>query len=119
MVVRQFFFDGENINDVVKRAHLLKHSYGRCVIGYFDKNLHEGSLWTGQRAFISFILHKSIFLHFVHNGTKCYEKYMSSQNQQKYFNYNGSGLLPKIVAKKWKNLKDHRSYSHREYLKKK
>ena len=41
---------------------------------------------------------------------------MSSQNQHKYFDDNGSGLLPKIVAKKWKNLKDHRSYSHREYF---
>ena len=85
---------------------------------YFDKNLHEGSLWTGHRAVISFILHKSIFQHFVQCGTKFYEKYMSSKNQLKYFDDNGSGLLPKIVAKKWKNLKDHRSYSHREYLKK-
>ena len=58
------------MNDIVKRAHVLKHSHGRCVIGFFDKILHEGSLWTGCRTLISFILHKSIFLHFVHNGPK-------------------------------------------------
>ena len=104
------------MNDIGKIAHVLKHSHGRCVIGSYDKILHEGSLWTGHRAIISFILHKSIFQHFVQCGTKFYEKYMSSQNQQKYFDYNGSGLLPKIVARKWKNLKDHRSYSHRDYF---
>ena len=44
------FYDGENINDIDKRAHVLKHSHGRCVIGSFDKILHEGSIWTGRRA---------------------------------------------------------------------
>ena len=56
-----------------KRAHVLKHSHGRCVVGSFDKILHEGSLWTGHRAVISFILHKSTFQHFVQCGTKFYE----------------------------------------------
>ena len=52
------FNDGENMNDIGKRAHVLNHSYGRCVIGSFDKILHEGSIWTGHRAVLSFILHK-------------------------------------------------------------
>ena len=116
MVVKQFFFDEETLNKVGKRAHVLKHSHGRCVIGSFDKILHEGSLWTGHRALLPFILHKSIFLHFVHNGTRFYDKYISSKNWLKYFDDNGSGLFPKIVAKKWNNLKDHRSYSHCEYV---
>ena len=30
------FYYGENMNDIGKIAHVLKHSYGRCVIGYFD-----------------------------------------------------------------------------------
>ena len=115
MVVKQFF-NGENINDVGKRAHVLKHSHGRCVIGSFNTILHEGSLWNGHRAIISFILHKSIFLHFVHNGTKVYDKYISTKNRLNYFDDNGSGVLPKIIAKKWFNTKDHRSYSHREYV---
>ena len=51
-------------------AHVLKHSHGRCVIGSFDKILHEGSLWTSHRAVISFILHKSIFQHFVQKWYK-------------------------------------------------
>ena len=36
------FYDGEKINDIGKRAHVLNHSHGRCDIGYFDKILHEG-----------------------------------------------------------------------------
>ena len=72
------FYDGENMNDIEKIAHVLKHSHGRCVIGAFDKILHECYIWTGNRAVLSFILHKSIFLHFVHNGTRFYDDYISS-----------------------------------------
>ena len=72
------------MNDIGKGSHVLKHSHGRRVIGSCDKILHEDSIWTGQRALISFILHKSIFLHFVHNGTKFYDKYISSENRKKY-----------------------------------
>ena len=57
------------MNDIKKIAHVLKYSHGRCVLGAFDKILYKGSLWTGHRDVISSILHKSIFLHFVHNGT--------------------------------------------------
>ena len=67
------FNDGENMNDIGKRAHVLKHSLGRCVITPFDKTLHEDSIWTVHRSVISFILHKSIFLHFVYNRTRFYE----------------------------------------------
>ena len=52
------FYDGENMNDIGKIAHVLKHSHRRCVIGSFDKNLDEVSLWTGHRAVLSFILNK-------------------------------------------------------------
>ena len=31
-----FFNDGENMNDIGKRAHVIKHSHGRYVIGSFD-----------------------------------------------------------------------------------
>ena len=50
------FYDGENMNDIGKRAHLLNHSHGRCVIGSFDIFFHEGSIRTGNKAFLSFIL---------------------------------------------------------------
>ena len=32
------FYDGMNMNDIEKRAHILKHSHGRCVVDAFDKN---------------------------------------------------------------------------------
>ena len=35
--VETVFYDRENMNDIGKIAHVLKHSHGRCVIGYFDK----------------------------------------------------------------------------------
>ena len=31
------FYEGVNMNDIVKRSHVLKHSHGRCVVGAFDK----------------------------------------------------------------------------------
>ena len=73
------FYDGDNINDIGKGSHVLKHSHGRCVIGAFNKILHRVSICTGRRAIISFILHKSIFLHFVHNGTRFDDKYILSE----------------------------------------
>ena len=30
-----FFNDGENMNNIGKRAHILMHSHGRCVIGSY------------------------------------------------------------------------------------
>ena len=76
------FYDEENIHDIVKGAHVLKHSRVRCVIGAFDKNLHEGSIWTVHRGFLSFILHKSIFLHFLNNSTIFYDRYISSEKKK-------------------------------------
>ena len=72
------------MNDIGKIAHVLKHSHRRCVIGAFDKILPEGSIWTGRRAVLSFILHKSIFLRFVQNGTRFYDKYISSEKKEIY-----------------------------------
>ena len=50
------FNDGEKMYDIGKRSHILKHLHGRCVVDGFDKTLHEGSILTGHRAVISFIL---------------------------------------------------------------
>ena len=44
------FNDGDNMNDIGKRACVMNQSRGRCVIGAFDKNLHEGSIWNGRIA---------------------------------------------------------------------
>ena len=75
------FNDGENINDIVKIAHIMKHSHGSCVVVPFDKIIHEGSIWTCHRALISFILHKSILFLFVHHGTIFYDKNITSAEQ--------------------------------------
>ena len=55
--VETVFNDGENMNYIGKRAHVLKHSHGRCVVGLFDKSLYEGSICTVHRPVLSLILH--------------------------------------------------------------
>ena len=110
------FYDGENMNDIGKRAHVLKHSHGRCVIGSFDNFLHEGSIWTGNRAVLSFILHKSILLHFVHNGTRFYDKYISSKNRLKYIDDDVSGVFPKLLVRNKYNSIHQITYSNHYYV---
>ena len=106
------FYYGEKMNDIEKRAHVLKHSHGRCVIVFFDKILHEGSIWTGHIAVLQFILHKSIFLHFVYNGAIFYEKYISSKNKKKYMDDDRSGGFPKQEVRKKYNSKYQLTYSN-------
>ena len=51
-------------------------------MGALDKILHEGSIWNGHRAILSFILNKSIFIYFVHHGTKFYDRYINSYDRK-------------------------------------
>ena len=80
LIVTKHFLYVMTMNDIGKRAHVLKHSQKKYVVGAYDNILHEGSIWTGHRNVLSFILHKSIFLHFVHHGTKFYERYINSDD---------------------------------------
>ena len=73
-MVTKKLFNGMTMNDIGKRSHVLKHSHESFVVGTFDKILHEGYIWTGHRTDLSFILHKSIFIYFLHHGSKFYEK---------------------------------------------
>ena len=41
------FYDGEKMNYIGKRAHVLKHGWA------FDKILYEGSIWSGHRSVLS------------------------------------------------------------------
>ena len=70
------FFNGMTMNDMGNRSHVIEYSHGSCVVVSFDKNVHEGYIWTGNIAVLYFILHKSIFLHFVHHSTKFYDRYI-------------------------------------------
>ena len=77
---------------------------------------HEGSIWTGHIAVLSFILHKSIFLQFVHNGIRFYDKYISLQNWLKYIDDDGSGVLHKLLVIKKYNSRYQITYSNHYYV---
>ena len=52
------FYDGMKSSDFRSRAHILKHLHGRMVFGPFEKVFREGTMWSGFRVVISFILTK-------------------------------------------------------------
>ena len=86
------------------------------MVGALDKILHEGSIWTGHRAVLYFILHKSIFLHFVHQGTIFYDKYIASDNRKKYIDDDRSGVFPRQNFGKRYNAEYQKNYSNRYYV---
>ena len=87
-----------------------------CVVGAFDRILHEGSIWNWPRAFLSFTFHKSIFLNFVHHGIKCYDKCLKSDDRKKYIDDNGSGIFPKQKVKLFYNARYQEEYSNQNYV---
>ena len=101
------------MNEIRKRVHVLNHSHGRYVVDTLDKILHEGSTWTGRIAIIYFILH------FVHHGTKFYEKYITSYDRKKYMDDDWNGLFPKQNVRKLYNEKYQKNYSNQYYFLKK
>ena len=76
------FYDGMKSTGFGSRAHILKHLHGRLVFGPFEKVFHEGTLWSGYRAVISFILTKEIFLHFFRHGNRFYNRYLNSVDKK-------------------------------------
>ena len=110
------FYDGEKINDIGKRAHVMNHSHGRCVVGPFDKILHEGSIWTGYRAVLYSIPHKLIFLHFVQNVIRFYDEYITSYDRNKYIDDDRVGVSPKYKVRNLYNAKYKTTYSNRYYV---
>ena len=54
------FYFGVKTSDLGSRAHMLKHLHGRMIFVPFGKIFREGTLWSGYRAVISFILTKTI-----------------------------------------------------------
>ena len=52
----------------------------------------------------------------MHNGTIFYDKYISSKNRLKYIDDDGSGVLPKILVRKWYNTRYRKTYLNRNYV---
>ena len=52
----------------------------------------------------------------MHNGTRFYDKYISTENRLKYMDDDGSGVLPKILVRKWYNARYQKNYSNRDYF---
>ena len=61
------------------------------------KKIHEGTLWSGYRAVISFILTKQIFLHFFRHGDRFY---INKIGKKEYLDDDGSGVKPKHSLQK-------------------
>ena len=57
---KYILFNGMTPNEKDKREHFLKHLNVRCVVGAFDKKLHEVTISTGNRNVFPFILQKYI-----------------------------------------------------------
>ena len=64
------FYDGVKPSDFGSRAHILKHLHVRMIFGPFEKVFHEGTLWSGYRAVIYFILTKQIFQNLFCHGNR-------------------------------------------------
>ena len=77
-------YDGVKSCDFGNRAHILKNSHGRMVFGSFEKVFNEGTLWSGYRSVISFILTKTIFPHFYRHANQFYDRYLNLEKNQIY-----------------------------------
>ena len=61
----------------------------------FEKVFHEGTLWSGYRSVISFILTKKILLFYRH-ANQFYDRYLNSVKRKNYIDDDGSGEKPKL-----------------------
>ena len=52
----------------------------------------------------------------MHNGTRFYEKYISSENKKIYIDDDGSGVFPKQQVRKMYNSKYQLTYSNIYYV---
>ena len=69
------FYDGVKIFELGNRAHVLKKLHGIMILCPFEEKIHEGTLWRGHIAVISFIFTRQIFLHLYRNGDRFYNLY--------------------------------------------
>ena len=75
---------------------ILGTDHGRMVFGTFEKVFHEGTLWSGYRSVISFILTKQTFLRFYRHQDHFYDRYLNLVNKTNDIDNDGSGEKPKF-----------------------
>ena len=63
-------------------------------MGPFERYFHEGSIWIGQTAVISFTLTKQKILHLIIHGDCFYDRYINSGIRNKYLDDDGTGVKP-------------------------
>ena len=76
------FYDGVKTSDLESRSHILKHLHGIMIFGPFENVFPEGTIWSGYRAVISFILTKQIFLHFFCHGDRFHNRYINTTDKK-------------------------------------
>ena len=52
----------------------------------------------------------------MHNGTRFYDKYISSKNRLQNIDDDGSGVLPKLLVRKKYNSRYQKTYSNHYYV---
>ena len=77
------YYDGVKTYDLGSRAHILKYLHGTMIFGPFGKKIHEGTLWSGNRGLISFILTKKIFLHLFCHGNRFFNGYINETDKNR------------------------------------
>ena len=85
------FNDGVKTSDFGSRSHVLKHLYERIILRPFENKIHEGTIWSGYRAIIYFILTKKIFLHLFFHGDRFCNRYINTTYLLNYRDYDGTG----------------------------
>ena len=86
------------------------------MVGAFDKILHEGYILTIPNTVLSFILHISIFIHFVQHGKICYDKYINTDDRKIYIDNDGSDIFLKQKDKKLYNEKYQEKYGNKRHV---
>ena len=66
------FYYGVKNSELGSRSHILKHLHGIMIFGPFENVFPEGTIWSGYRAVIFFVLTKQIFLHLFTRGCRFY-----------------------------------------------
>ena len=79
-VVDSVFYDGVKTFDLGSIADVFKILHGRMIFGPFEK-FHEGTLWRGHGAVISFIIRKQIVLHLYCRGDRFYNRYINKTDK--------------------------------------